>query len=371
MFTAAMFFHANVINALARLNILQKTPATEDKRHLDKSVFFYGDLPRVHRAPAIGTVPADSALNKKTGKGPCRFVCSRDFSVPRPYSEQYKNVLYRRDGFAWVNAKLDERLSARRVRSLRPLLDPPHRAGAQSIKSATLIQSEWPDTYGDWVSEHIRCIALAGGIVQPPLVLPEFLAKRGYVRHELDRLGIETLLADSNLHIEEATILRKPTPLNFWKRHEVAAYRKLFDVSPTAPEPGSIIYLSRAGVTSEQIRAERTYRSDEIAEVVRRLGGTVVETASMRIEDFATLADKAETVIGDHGAAMFNMMQWRPKRIIEIVTDNWWSSCFVHLGLACDAKEHIVLRCNQEAFIKRLETVISDGVILPENGPVI
>ncbi|MEM6889075.1 MAG: glycosyltransferase 61 family protein [Pseudomonadota bacterium] len=221
------------------------------------------------------------------------------------------------------------------------------------------------------MSEHIRCIALAGGIAQAPLVLPEFLAKRGYVRHELDRLGVETRVADSDLHIETATVLRKHTPLNFWKPDEVAAYRKLFGLIPATPEPGSVIYLSRAGVTSEQIRAERSYRSDEIAEVVRHFGGTVVETASMRIEDFAALADKAETVIGDHGAAMFNMMQWRPKRIIEVVTDNWWSSCFVHLGLACDVAEHIVLRCNHEAFIKRLETVIAEGVILPENEPAI
>lgn len=360
-----MSLRPHAFRLLERLSLLKKTPAEEDRRMLDRCVLFSGDIPRLHRAPEIGEVPEGSVLNARRRQN---YVCSRAFARPRPVSETREDVLYSEEGLAWYRGRLDERLSIRPIRSLRLVLQRPRRRAARRFERATLIQGEWPDTYGDWVSEQIRCIALAGGVPEAPLLLPGFLGRRAYVRHELDRLGIAHVTLDGPALIERAAVLRKPTPLTFWREDEVAAYRQLFRLDPPLPRAGSILYLSRAGVRSEQARAARDYRSDVIAEAVRAMGGTVAETAVMRFEDFTPLAEAAETVVADHGAAMFNMMQWRPRNVVEIVTDSWWSPCFVVLGLACDVREHVVLRSDEgsdEALKARVTGWLSrlrDGV---------
>ena len=79
------------------------------------------------------------------------------------------------------------------------------------------------------------------------------------LQRELAHLGIEYVTLDGPAVIGRACVLRKPSPLTFWREEEVTAYRALFRLDPPPPKPGSLLYLSRAGVRSEQARAARDY----------------------------------------------------------------------------------------------------------------
>jgi capsular polysaccharide biosynthesis protein len=90
--------------------------------------------------------------------------------------------------------------------------------------------------------------------------------------------------------------------------------------------------------------ADRQFPGETIARIVADLGGKVVVTEGMRREDFAALAEDADCVIADHGAALFNILQWNTRGIIELVTDNWWSKCFVFLATSCGVENHALVR---------------------------
>ncbi len=164
------------------------------------------------------------------------------------------------------------------------------------------------------------------------------------MRHELRHLGIDHIAVARPLLIRNATVIHLPHPYLLWTQSDVVAYRRLFGIEPPAPRAGSLLYLSRDGVKSEQKLADRQFPSAAIARIVEDLGGKVVVTEGMMREDFAVLAGEAESVIADHGAAMFNILQWNTRNIIELVTDNWWSKCFVFLGTSCGVANHALVR---------------------------
>ena len=79
-------------------------------------------------------------------------------------------------------------------------------------------------------------------------------------------------------------------------------------------------------------------------EVVEDLGGRVVRTEGLHQGDFVNLASDAETVVADHGAAMFNLLLWNTKNVVEIAAEDWWTSCFLALSKALGIESHTVLR---------------------------
>lgn len=309
---------------------------------LVRGALFRGDIPPVHRSRAIGALDASAIL---PGSGPVNFVCGEDFAEPRPACSRHRNVTYTPAGHAWVNRSLDISLSAREPSSLAEVLTGPLHRPRTEIASATIVQSQHPNTYGDWTSEHMKSIALCPDFPRP-LVLPREFAGRSYVRGELDQLGIDHIIIDRPVLIRDATVLHKARPITLWTRDDVDAYRRLFAITPPVPRAGSILYLSRSGVRSEQAKTRRQFPSETIARIVERLGGRVILTEGMTREDFSRLAGEAETVIADHGAALFNILQWNTRSLVEIVTDNWWSRCFVFLGTSCGVGHHAVVRCD-------------------------
>jgi hypothetical protein len=305
-----------------------------------RGALFHGDVPVSHHAQTIGVLDGPGRAH---GGGPVNFVCSVDYLDPRPISTLHRNVTYTPTGYAWVKRKLDVSLSARPPRLLSELLLDHVRGTPSEIDTATIVQSQHPNTYGDWTSEHVKSIAHFPDFPRP-LALPADIAGRPYVRHELKQLGIDTIAVDRPLKIRNATVIHLPHPYLLWTTEDVAAYRRLFAINPPAPRAGSLIYLSRSGVKSEQRQADRQFPSEAIARIVADLGGKTIVTEGMKREDFALLADEAETVIADHGAALFNMLQWNTRHLIELVTDNWWSKCFVFLATSCGVANHAIVR---------------------------
>lgn len=333
----------NKIKILRSLGVIVDT--LSDKRSPLRVAIFYGDIPITHRSSSVGRL---DGVVPSPGERQVNFVCDHEYDHSRPLSRNYENVTYTSAGYAWIGTKLHTSLSARVVRSARVILKDRLRRRGVVIQKATLVESVHPNTYGDWTSEYMKSIALCPDSPKP-LVLAEDFADRAYVRNELGRLGIEYVTIDRPVLIREATVLHKQRPFILWNSDDVAAYRRLFRIVPPTPRPGSILYLSRRGVTSELTRVTRAYRSEVIEKIVSTLGGRVVYTDGMTRDDFATLASEAETVVADHGAALFNILQWKPRNLVEIVADNWWSRCFVFLGTSCGVSNHAVVRCDERS----------------------
>ena len=310
-----------------------------------RGALFHGDIPYTHRNDAMGVLDAPC---RAASAGPVNYICGADYITPRPITTAHRNVRYTPTGFAWENRRLDISLSARPPTSAYDVLFEHVQGTADAIETATIVECQHPNTYGDWTSEHIKSIAHCPDFPRP-LALPADVAARSYVRHELNQLGIDFIAVQRPLLIRNATVIHLPHPYLLWTEADVAAYRRLFRIEPRTPRAGSLLYLSRSGVKSEQKLAARQFPSQTIARIVQDLGGRVVVTEGMTREDFALLADEAETVVADHGAALFNILQWNTRNIIELVTDNWWSKCFVFLATSCGVANHAIVRTDRRS----------------------
>jgi capsular polysaccharide biosynthesis protein len=313
----------------------------DTKEAVTRCALFEGDLPPVYNAPVVGRLQGDTVLPRRARN----FVCSQDYANPRPLRSSHQNILYTPEGYAWTGGQVDLSLSARPVWSTKGLLKDRLRRGRKILDQGTIIESKWPVTYGDWLISHIKTIALCPDFPRP-LVLPNEISARSYVRRELDQLGIEVVAADCPVLIREATVIHRPSPSVLWRPEDTVAYRKLYGITPPAPRKGSILYLSRIDVNSDQKAAVRDYRSATVGKIVESLGARVIETGSMGRDDYAKLANEAETVIADHGSAAFNLLQWKTRNLIEIVTSNWWCRSIIFLGAASGVENHAVVLCD-------------------------
>lgn len=316
-------------------------------RRLDRCAYFYGDTPKNHRTFAVGPTPEHTDLSAHGNSAfPAKnFVCVQSYDQDRPAKATYEKVVYSPHGYALHNGRIDYSLSARKKDYNRDFPKLLLRQSDTHLGSATLIESHFPNTYGDWVFEQMRSLTKHLPL-QAPLLLPRDIAARGYVKRELDQMGINFLVAATNVKIDRAHVLHKPQHLNFWDNGDVSAYRNALKIEDVPTRSGSVVYLSREGVTGAHAYVTRTYKSAEVSEIVSELGGRTVLTEGMGMDDFRELASEAETVIADHGAAIFNILQWRPKRVIEIVTNNWWDSSPLFVSRAMGVQLHGLVVCD-------------------------
>lgn len=342
----------------AKLGFVQPYMTYRELRQM-VSARFYGDLPRTKRHGLYQTnrfaplEPSDHAGVPPHARE--NVISFPVFEHPKTNVKQAQNVLYTPQGFAWRGAVLDEEMSVRGVITnadfKRPL------KAVDTLETGTLLQSEYNLTFADWICEQSKSMALAG-TVPAPVVIPRFLYERPYVQGEFKRLGLAVHVIDKPTLVKEATVLIKPQPDLIWTWKDVDAYRRFHRLDPVQPKPGSLIYLSREGAKSEQSLVKRSYPSAMISEIVEELGGKVITTGDYGHEDFLALADTAETVIADHGAAMFNLLYWRSKSVIELVPDNWWDGCFVFLSAAVKVRLHETLNfsdLDKQALKARIE----------------
>ncbi|WP_198133224.1 glycosyltransferase 61 family protein [Roseobacter sp. AzwK-3b] len=320
--------------------------ACETVKTTGATVSFIGDVPSV-----AGLQNSQNALS---------------YAQPRPMVETLDKILYTPSGNAWHNGCLLRKASSRRP-SIREILDRPKVNQAHIVEQAYIIESETPYTYGDWVGDHIRAL------VEAPLdirhvVLPLDLAQKSYVQRDVGRLGFTLVPADKPLMILKAHVLRKQLPSYYWGKAQVNAYRDRFQVRLIEPQPGSLIYLSREGIKSEAV--DRVYPSAQIAGIVRRLGGEVFDTRYASPEAFARIALRAETVIADQGSAIFGVLQWQTKNLIEITTENWWHNANLFFAHASGIENYAVLvsdRYQGAALENRLMELLSDvGFYFPD-----
>ena len=290
----------------------------------------------------------------------------RRYARPRPAIEMVRDCTYTANGMCWHNGKIVEKFSARRPSTKDLLQGEQAHLAKEFVSTGWMIESETPFTYGDWVGDHIRAICECNEKIEL-LLLPHYLAEKAYVKRDLDRLEIPFLPVRERVVVKEARILRKTVPSYYWHTEQVEAYRKAFSVSLTTPRPGSILYLSRGNLTGETVH--RAYPSEEISKVIRDLGGTVFDTQQASPERFSELATEAETVVADQGSAIFGVLQWKTRNLIEITTDRWWHNSNLFFSRASGVQNYFVHVCDRPDRNRIGEKVRSSIMAVQGTGP--
>ena len=260
------------------------------------------------------------------------------YKISRPQSETHNNLLYTPQGMSVLGGKIIERLSVR-TPSLREILTTPRRA-AREIAQGTIIEAETPYTYGDWVGDFTCSLVTAEEIIEP-LVLPPFLAEKPYVMRDIGALGLSYVTADAPVLIEKAHVLRKRIPSYYWGGQEVAAFRKAFKISPPPTTPGSIIYLGRFETVSESV--QRKYPTQMTANIIEDIGGRVFDAREASPTKFNEIAKETQSVIADQGSALFGVMHWQTKNVIELTRRDWWHSANLFIAKGAGVENYAVI----------------------------
>ncbi len=261
------------------------------------------------------------------------------YTTARPEYIDAADILYTANGIAYENGRCVTRFSLR-TPSTAEILSPPARTDSKTITNGTLVETETPYTYGDWVGDYIRALISTDKIIEP-LIIPAFLADKPYVIRDIEALGIDYVIANETMRIEKARILRKRLPSYYWGPDDVATYRKAFSITPPPAKTGSLIYLARFDTHSEA--AQRQYPSQAVAKIVESLGGKVFDTRHASPQEFDRLAPEMETVIADQGSALFGVMHSQTTSVIELAQDDWWHNANLFIANGAGVKNYAVV----------------------------
>jgi hypothetical protein len=276
------------------------------------TVYFEGDIP-----PTAG-----KERNQR------RLVLSE----PPPLATYASKVLYTSAGMAWVRGRLERRYSFQEV-GVRHLVDKP-RQPARVVARGSVLQSQTPWTYGDWMSEHVTVLAqaLCAGLIVEPLLLPERWFVKPYVKRDLAVLGIRAESVEVPVLIEDATVINKQRHSHFWTRTEVGAVMAGMSIVQRPCEPGSALYLSRQGQRAEG--SQRSVDNSVTEAAMEHCGIKIVRTSGLGPDDYIRFAPHAETVYFDHGSAGDNLMHWQTRRVVEFFrpSPNYWDPSFLFLS---------------------------------------
>lgn len=274
------------------------------------------------------------------------------FATARPVFEEVENLVVTPRGGGWKEGVLFEKYSAKKP-GLRMLMA--SRKPAHTAPEGIFVQSEHVDTFGDWMAEYLSTLAQLPRI-DAPVFLPAALAAKGYVQRDEARIGVDFVGIDKPLLIKRAKVMRQTRFIRYWLPAQVGALRTLLKVEPVPPAPGSLLYLSRHGERSEV--ADRTHPNLMLEEQVRARGGTVLRTAEASLDDYLKAGQQAETLLYDHGSAAYNMVYWRPRRIIEFASDDWWMSSFLFFANASGIRDYTIISTDRPGAAERLNAAL-------------
>jgi hypothetical protein len=319
-----VFLKGLVLRALTATGRYRPFDPSESEWVIGEAVPYSGEIPT-----SAGKENKQHILRYKTGRSP----------------QEVHDLIYTPEGMAWKDGTLYRRYSLREP-STRELWYPPTENPSVIVPEGVIVQGETPYTYGDWFCEHL--CSLAGVLpLTAPLLMPHRMMEKPYVRRDLDYLGIETIVVDSPILIRRAIVLRKMWPMFHIPREAVDAVRRSFHADPVPPRPGSVLYLSREGFRGEhRTIAQRSYPSEAVGVVMRELGAKVVLTRETTLEQYRELASEAETVVADTGSALYNLIFWKTKHVIELFNDDYWGNAFVLLGHALGIKDYALVKVN-------------------------
>jgi hypothetical protein len=269
------------------------------------------------------------------------------------------NAVATPSGAVWSDGVLERRLSFRSpsvldfVRSRNPV--------KRTLQSAILLHAQTPTTYGDWVAQCL--MPLCGEKNNTNVVaVPSCLFRKSYFQRDIKKLGFKAFEIAESVLIKDAIILPQVRPVSSFDRDDVLLYRRAFGIEPPVPRRRSLVYLSRRGEKSEGV--QRNYPSQEVSNLIRDLGGHVVEVRDCTFEDFLELASECETVVADHGSAMCNMLLWDTHNVIELFTMDWWNKYFACLAYASGVPNYAAVNIDgcEGDYCRQIENLVREPV---------
>jgi len=176
------------------------------------------------------------------------------------------------------------------------------------------------------------------------------------------------LVSGRGVWVNRLTILEPPQYHGNFTSETVNRMRRCFPrrSAPTKRELGygRKIYLSRRGFVRDHGSAatRRTLaNTGEIEWALADLQFEIVPAQEHTNEELRALLAGASIVVAEHGAAMFHLVWSPPRKIVEIVTPQWFTPCFVKLSAHLPTEEHIVLTTDNDhkLDLRQLLSVLS------------
>jgi hypothetical protein len=146
-------------------------------------------------------------------------------------------------------------------------------------------------------------------------------------------------------------------PSYYWKKTDVDLYRNKLKIEIRNPKPGSIVYLSREKFISEIV--DRIYPSRAISNLILGLGGRLFDTKFASPSEFFDISRNVETIVADQGSAIFGVLQWRSKHVIEVTTDRWWHNANLFFSKSSGVEKYSVVVCDNKTDQEVVESVAS------------
>jgi hypothetical protein len=86
----------------------------------------------------------------------------------------------------------------------------------------------------------------------------------------------------------------------------------------------------------------------------------VFDTRQASPEAFDELAPHTETLVADQGSAVFGVLQWQSKALVELFVNGWWHSANAFFAEASGVQHHEVIAVDRlgEAFEQRIRAAV-------------
>lgn len=200
-------------------------------------------------------------------------------------------------------------------------------------KAVWIVDTKFGFNYFHWLLDSMsRYVAVKDLIDTHIVVLPDELKKPRHVADSLRLLNIpfEFYSTNSNkIKIKELLLPGFVTdPSSYYNREYVNKIRRLF-LSGREGIPGRKIYFSRKKIGFRLILNE-----DEIIDIMTSFGYEVHYPEKYTIAEQIELMSNTISVIGQHGAALTNMLFMQENGfILELRDENWnYDNCFYSLA---------------------------------------
>ena len=111
-------------------------------------------------------------------------------------------------------------------------------------------------------------------------------------------------------------------------------------------------------------RGAKRELNNAVVEIAMRAAGVrVVRTLGLAQADYLALTDSAESLFADHGSAIYNMMFWQTRRVVELFSPEYWDASFLCFAAALGINDYHVWQINAatsaESVQRRIDSLMT------------
>ena len=214
------------------------------------------------------------------------------------------------------------------------------------MDSATIVSRQLINegTWGDYFLEFLMPMAWVPARPGRTVLCDcDFISK--HAGRDSDLLGFKCQnIPSDGLRVRSLEVIGPCQVFNNFEEANIRKMRERFPVKPAAGSPKRV-FLSRLGAVSENVKNPRAIANEkEVATYLGSEGFEILYPHEMDNDVIRSRIAGADVVVGCWGAAMLNLMWGRPKVVIELVSENFWSPTAVKLSLANGVERHIAIR---------------------------